>query len=364
MTDSSNVVLPDLLPIERAARIVLPIADMLESRGFDAGVFHILGMLGQFDIVVQADAKPPSPAFRPAQEPLTRKWFAAFQQLRGDVDMTDWHPSFLDWCRGHLKVSRTGILANLTHPAGQLHEPIENVDAAGGSWSFAQVLAWIATKNLTEVARVQYAEHFGPPMVIGEGSQTLRSDGEIHAVDSSAVARAMMQSDHGRRKLIGWLVLQTSLNHCKCGSEATIDRENWETCQCVGRAYDELRAIAKGMAHPIPEYRPKPAHASFTLTWFDGAQNLRFTRAEVVDRWPQQNSSASLRSPAVKEGRPPSEADILAKADEMKSAGKHGYTIAKEMRHQKGFEHVATTEVRELIKGRWKPGGRPPKKGA
>ncbi|MXO75014.1 hypothetical protein GRI40_07245 [Altererythrobacter aerius] len=74
-------------------------------------------------------------------------------------------------------------------------------------------------------------------------------------------------------------------------------------------------------------------------------------------------STARTRAPSVKAGRPPSDDEILAKADEMKSRGMDGRTIAKEMRLEPGFQNVATTAVRELIKGRWKPGGRP-KKGA
>ncbi|MBG6116946.1 MULTISPECIES: hypothetical protein [unclassified Sphingobium] len=67
------------------------------------------------------------------------------------------------------------------------------------------------------------------------------------------------------------------------------------------------------------------------------------------------------RAPSVKAGRPPSDDEILAKADEMKARGLDGRTIAKQMRLEPGFENVATTAVRELIKGRWKPAGRPKK---
>ena len=67
------------------------------------------------------------------------------------------------------------------------------------------------------------------------------------------------------------------------------------------------------------------------------------------------------RAPSVKAGRPPSDDEILAKADEMKARGLDGRTIAKQMRLEPGFENVATTAVRDLIKGRWKPAGRPKK---
>lgn len=80
--------------------------------------------------------------------------------------------------------------------------------------------------------------------------------------------------------------------------------------------------------------------------------------------WVEGESSAQQhdqpnRAPSVKAGRPPSDDDILAKADEMKQRGLTGYEIASQMRLEAGFENVSTIAVRELIKGRWKAPGRP-----
>lgn len=75
-----------------------------------------------------------------------------------------------------------------------------------------------------------------------------------------------------------------------------------------------------------------------------------------------KSSSVSMeRAPAVKAGHPPCDEEILVKADEMKNRGLDGRTIAKEMRLEPGFHNVATTAVRDLIKGRWKATGRPKK---
>ncbi|SNT22871.1 hypothetical protein SAMN06295912_1656 [Sphingomonas laterariae] len=83
------------------------------------------------------------------------------------------------------------------------------------------------------------------------------------------------------------------------------------------------------------------------------------------DRWRTEvtASEAIDRAPSVKAGRPPSDSQILAKADELKARGLSGRSIASRMRHELGFENVATTAVRELIRGRWKPSGRPSGKG-
>lgn len=75
-------------------------------------------------------------------------------------------------------------------------------------------------------------------------------------------------------------------------------------------------------------------------------------------------STVMVRAPSLKAGRPPNDDEILAKADEMKARGLDGRTIASKMRHEPDFENVATTYVRELIKGRWKSPGRPKKKSA
>lgn len=76
------------------------------------------------------------------------------------------------------------------------------------------------------------------------------------------------------------------------------------------------------------------------------------------------SAARKARAPSVKAGRAPTDEDILAKADEMKARRMDGRTLAGEMRHELGFENVATTQVRELIKGRWKPLGRPKRESA
>ena len=64
------------------------------------------------------------------------------------------------------------------------------------------------------------------------------------------------------------------------------------------------------------------------------------------------------RAPSVKSARPPTDEQILAKADAMKALGKNGRDIAKEMRFEPGFENVPNQTVRDLLNGRY-PKGRP-----
>lgn len=65
------------------------------------------------------------------------------------------------------------------------------------------------------------------------------------------------------------------------------------------------------------------------------------------------------RAPSFKAGRPPTEDEIRAKADEMRArSNMTGRDIASAMHHEPGFENVATRDVRELLKGRYPRTGR------
>jgi len=91
------------------------------------------------------------------------------------------------------------------------------------------------------------------------------------------------------------------------------------------------------------------------------AAELAFSKDTVerisgVDNARQLGSSHATRAPAVKAGRPPDDAAILVKAAEMRAREMTGYDIAKQMRHEPGFEHVSTTHVRALIRGVYKGG--------
>ncbi len=101
---------------------------------------------------------------------------------------------------------------------------------------------------------------------------------------------------------------------------------------------------------------------------FDGGDALHWTAAGVEINWaevlgqigPLPANMGKTRAPSVKSARPPTDEEILAKADEMKGRGINGRNIAKEMRLEPGFEHTPNETVRKLIKGRYLQ-GRPKK---
>lgn len=124
-----------------------------------------------------------------------------------------------------------------------------------------------------------------------------------------------------------------------------------------------IRRWPEGSPNILWQQHPDSFNREFTS--FSGDAELRdgflFIEVERAGIMCLAPSRKLARAPAVKTTKPPSRASIMAKADEMKARGLDGRTIAKEMRHEPGFENVATTEVREIIKGRWKPAGRPKK---
>ena len=93
-----------------------------------------------------------------------------------------------------------------------------------------------------------------------------------------------------------------------------------------------------------------PAHA---------ATNDKRDEANVFEPKADSNASAPSRAPAWKAGRAPRDAEILAKADEMKATGLNGRDIAARMHLENGFADVASTYVRELIAGRYLRTGAP-----
>jgi hypothetical protein len=273
------------VPMSRAARIVAPISEGFQANRFGDGQFYVLAMLGDADIKVNAKTRaPPFPRPETLQgDELSKAWFSSIQNQRIGSDyskIADWNRQFIDWMRESLLVCHTDIRANLKPPAGEWHAPMDHVDTAGATWNFPEALAWIATRDPLEVARMRYAHHWDAP--IGDDDERRR-------------IRALMQNDSTRSRMIGWLVLITANSRCKCGSAQTDEQEAWETCECVGHAYDELHRFATGRNLPIPEYQPQPAYASFTLTWPDGAHNLRFTRAEIIEKWSAEVPVATTR---------------------------------------------------------------------
>jgi hypothetical protein len=225
-------------------------------------------------------------------------------------------------------------------------------------WSVNQVLAWIVTRTKSFVQFVGEREadqRYRPAWVF------------VHPV----VEQLAAESDEGRALL----------------KSAAHVRPNASVFSLAGRAL--LDAIRAGHISPAVRQngrsRIMAAHefagigcADVGSDWLDLDPQPLFSSDEVIVAFPMKDAvfagtpsddgilqiASETRAPAVKAGRAPDPDSILAKADEMKARGLTGYVIASTMRHEPGFGNVATTSVRELIKGRWTSSGRPKRKDA
>jgi len=231
-----------------------------------------------------------------------------------------------------------GIALGESAQPGDAFDPDAPADVAPW-WTVLQAIGWIATRSRAYVVLM----------------------GELEAGREAEIARTIVFSS---------MQVYVARNNCACPARSLDAAQRLEACICIGNAGRSLlEAIrTKGVTavqgtrkmefYELAGVGQRPT----CIDWLDINPAPTFSSAEVMTAFrPASLSDGPLRSPSVKAGKPPIDEDILAKADEMKARGLDGRTIAKEMRLEPGFENVATTMVRELIKGRWRPAGRPKK---
>ena len=260
-----------------------------------------------------------------------------------------------------VKVSRAQLLDYFPVPPepvpavisiGELSLPEENFDPSAQAeispwWSVFQTIAWVATRSPAYVERAGQLEEYN-------------------------------DTDLAQFVCFSMVVVYVTRHACTCTAAALDNAIRWETCTCVRDAgrliieqirQDNLRPIqstnrgSRVMAwHEFAGIGNRPTGAD----WHELKPAPTFSSAEVIAAFPSRYHDSTEvfrevgRAPSVKAGRSPSDDAILEKASEMKARGLTGRTIAKKMRLEAGFENVATTAVRDLIKGKW-ASGRPKK---
>lgn len=281
------------------------------------------------------------------KDPASPDWFGLWGQLLepaiNDSDWRDFNWQLDRWLydTDNLLVSWKYVQRAIVDRNAALSDgELENA-AAKVAWSFPEALGWIATGDFAEVAII--ARH-------------MASVGRMTRKAPELFAKHIVEG-------VGRLAFITSERRCNCGATPQAGVPRWKNCKCLSNAWTKLANIYTGNAtrrlpQELPRLETDLTNGVFKLIWPDGADAISFAVADMsAGVQPQQS-----RAPSVKTGRPPNDPKILAKADEMKARGLDGRTIAKQMRLEPEFENVATTAVRELIKGRWKAGR--PKKAA
>ena len=299
--------------------------------------------------------------------PCSPEWFEAIQYtperwgLAPGAAHTNFTMGLWQWMNGGgVEVLWADVDGMIRRGPGSGHTATE--DRMGDlslapTWNFPEALAWVATGSIVEAETMQWAWNaFGPATAVYQDVQRLAD---------------------WRNEWVGRLAYVTASDHCRCDARKLLPFERWHHCSCLGKAWSSLLPVLNGLGDDksrVPRLVPCPSESTFSIEWPDGADGVWADQRTVQQLYADLHASEITadsqspnaivsRAPAAKAGRPPSDMEILRKANEMKARGLDGRTLAKQMRLEAGFENVATTAVRELIKGRWKPGGRP-KKGA
>lgn len=132
-------------------------------------------------------------------------------------------------------------------------------------WTFPMALTWIATRDFRAMARMPL---FCQPV----------NEAEEAAAEGGVWRYAT--------KALGWLHTEISFVHCKCGALSDYRFESWRHCTCISVAWEELVRHMGGLGSHIPELVFNLQEGWLSMTWPDGADDIRFLRSEIMEKWP------------------------------------------------------------------------------
>lgn len=131
-------------------------------------------------------------------------------------------------------------------------------------WSFPRAMAWIATRDYVALARIG---HFRP------------AEGEDEPLATYGVCKY-------NTKALGWLHCEIAYAHCKCGALEQFGGEAFKHCTCISIAWEELVRFRGGLSPDTPELVFGLQENWISMTWPEGADEIRFLRRDILDRWP------------------------------------------------------------------------------
>lgn len=142
-------------------------------------------------------------------------------------------------------------------------------------WTFPMALTWIATRDFLAMARMPV---FCRP--VNETEEAVAEDGVWRYAT----------------KALGWLHTELSYVHCKCGARLDYGYECFQHCTCISVAWEELVRHMGGLASHIPELVFNLQEGWLSMTWPDGADDIRFLRSEIMEKWPAVDAPARVLS--------------------------------------------------------------------
>lgn len=135
-------------------------------------------------------------------------------------------------------------------------------------WSFPKAMAWIATRDYLALARIGYFR---------------RPEDEEEAVATDGVCRHNTQA-------LGWLHTAITLEHCACDALNEYGLSALKHCTCISVAWEELVRFRGGLSPETPELVFNLQEGWLSMTWPDGADDIRFLRQDILDRWPARRT--------------------------------------------------------------------------
>lgn len=200
-------------------------------------------------------------------------WFRALYNLltlKGAEDIEGWEglvSDLYEWCvmydclRIRTRYVLDGALSHhwsvreLSLPEAK-QEPI---------WSFPKAMTWIATRDYLALARMPV---FTQP--VNETEEAVAIDGVWKYAT----------------KALGWLHSEIAYTHCKCGALHDFALQAFKHCTCISVAWEELVRFRGGLSPDTPELVFNLQEGWLSMTWPDGADEIRFLRRDILDRWP------------------------------------------------------------------------------
>lgn len=199
-------------------------------------------------------------------------WFRALHTLltlQGAEDIDGWErlvSDLYEWIAMYdcLRIRTRYVLMNALTLDWGWHEISLPEAKQEPIWSFPKALAWIATRDYLALARMGYFR---------------RAEGEDEPVATDGVCT------HNTRAL-GWLHTAITYTKCECGAWRDFGLAAIKHCTCISVAWEELVRFRGGLSPDTPELVFNLQEGWLSMTWPDGADNIRFLRRDILDRWP------------------------------------------------------------------------------
>lgn len=255
------------------ARICQIIADQVDREA--VGLNYVMASLPPNHELLKGFSLGSNQWFRALHTLLTLRGAEGIETWEGLVsDLYDWLGPF-----DNLRIRAPYVVDN----ALELHWGWREISLPEAKqepiWSFPKAMAWIATRDYLALARMGYFR---------------RPEDEDEAVATEGVCKHNTQA-------LGWLHTAITYLHCACGARGKFGFEAFKHCTCISVAWEELVRFNGGLSPDTPELMFNLQEGWLSMTWPDGADEIRFLRRDILDRWPappadQRESPTSERS--------------------------------------------------------------------